>query len=102
MIIRKSEQVSGRRKLVFFLPLAILVVLGICNVAFSGQLVNQGEKIHALEKNGIQLTLNEKDLEASLARLQSLQKIKDEAITQGYLPIISTAVVDGTRPVALR
>ena len=90
------------KKLAFVLPLILLAVLGIANIAFSGQMVNQGEKIHALEVQQVQLALVEKDLDTELAGLQSLQTIKNEALAQGYVPVTAAAYVDGTRPVALR
>lgn len=102
MIIKKNFQITMVRKLVFLVPLFVLIILGVCNVAFSGQLVNQGEKIHALETSAIKLALQEKDLQTTLAGQQSLQKIQTEALAEGYIPRTSASYVDGTRPVALR
>lgn len=101
--MRKTAQsISIIRKLAFVLPLILLAVLGAANIAFSGQMVNQGEKIHAMEVQQIQLALQEKDLDTELAGRQSLQTIKNEALAQGYVPVTSAAFVDGARPVALR
>lgn len=99
---KTTASVSVIRKLIFTLPLLTLLVLGAANIAFSGQLVNQGEQIHALEADTTKLALYEKDLDTKLAGLQSLQNIKNDAIAQGYIPVTSAAYVDGARPVALR
>ncbi|HZZ99029.1 MAG TPA: hypothetical protein VFG51_03785 [Candidatus Saccharimonadia bacterium] len=102
MILRKSETISLKRKLCFFVPLFLVIALASVNVLFSGQFVSQGQKIHTLETQAGALALQQKDLETTLASTQSLQNIKADAMAQGYVPVSAVAVVDGTRQVALR
>jgi hypothetical protein len=102
MITRNVEHISIWRKLAFFLPLVLVICLASFSVVFSGQFVSQGEQIRTLEIRATQLALQEKDLETQLASAQSLQNVQSDALAQGFVPISSVAVVDGTRQVALR
>ncbi|HAV14985.1 MAG TPA: hypothetical protein DCX25_01525 [Candidatus Pacebacteria bacterium] len=90
------------KSILFIGPLLFVTLLIGLNVAFSGNMIGNGERLHTLEKNVHALQLQQKELASTLASSQSLQRVYDEALAQGYVPISQVAYLDTTRTVASR
>lgn len=93
---------SLRSRVAFYLPLCVVILLSLANVVLSGQMVSRGERMRAMENTLFSLNQQQKELETTLASLQSLQHMREEAVVGGFMPITSVSYLGLTRPVALR
>src|SRR3989339_1207413 len=82
-------KVSFIKKAYVFLCFACIAVLVSFNIFSSAQMVSRGKEMRSMERYQLELELNQKSLQAQLAERQSLQKIKEEAIVLGFVPISS-------------
>lgn len=102
-IFKKPENsISRKRVMLFILPLLAVFITGVASIMVSGQTVGYGTRIRALEKEYMQLVDKEKTLEQHIAQKQSLQKLKEEAIREGYIPVLRVQYVGLVTPVASR
>lgn len=88
--------------LTIIVPMCVVLSLTIANIAYSAKTVNIGQYVHNLEQKNIVLRLEQKDLDEELASSLSLRTLREEAITQGFVPISSVSFLTTARPVAMR
>lgn len=89
-------------KSILFLSSLCVVALLIGTIVSSARTVHMGERMHALEVRQAELKLTQHELEENLAAVESIQSLRVEAESQGYVAVSSVKFVSATRPVAMR
>lgn len=88
--------------LTIILPALVVCCAVFVNLVFSADTVSFGSTMQKLDTTYASLRLEQKELDTKLASLLSLQSLKNEATTQGFVPISGVQYLAGTQPVAMR
>ena len=88
--------------LTLFVPALIVACAVFVNIVYSANTVSFGSKMQVFDNKYNALRLEQKELDTTLSSLLSLQSLKSEAATLGFIPISGVQYLAGTQPVAMR
>ncbi|MBP9700355.1 hypothetical protein KBD71_03675 [Candidatus Woesebacteria bacterium] len=96
MIQRNTKPVitPNKKNLLLGIPLAFFLFSVLFNIMATASVSTVGGEIHALDMKRIALKKQNDAYEIQIATSQSLQFVKEEAVTLGYIPIQSIVAVD--------
>lgn len=95
MQIRSNQPATSKpTKLFLGIPLAFFLFSVLFNIMATASVSTVGGEIHALDMKRLALKKQNDAYEIQIATSQSLQFVKEEAVTLGYVPIESIVAVD--------
>lgn len=96
-MLHRNNQPAGvpnKKNLFLIIPLAFFLCSVLFNIMATASVSTVGGEIHALDMKRLALKKQNDAYEIQIATSQSLQFVKEEAVSLGYIPIQSIVAVD--------
>ena len=94
----ETTSLSLTRKLLFMLPLMVLLISALANIVMAAHVSDIGSQIHDDETKTAQLLQHNDEMQQELAGKQSLAQLKVWADQQGFIPHGKIVAVAPTTP----